>query len=256
MYQDALDDNNKTKDGYEAKVIDLEERLLAERKENESLKERNDILYKLGDGYIKQVEGKQTKSMQDKNNKNNGQAQSVVNPDGSGIAEIVVISEDNDSASFSTQRMRGFKKSPRNTIEPARTDTNQTPRPVSDFSNDTIRHNDVRNDNNNDNDDRPSNKYCHYFVNKGVCKFEENTGRVCKFLHKVAPMCREGLSCSRSKCMFSHPKPNGNQVPFLRNLSNFPPLMNPWGMMPQWMQQSTGQNTVNPWIWNQRQENQ
>ena len=45
-------------------------------------------------------------------------------------------------------------------------------------------------------------KYCHFFVNRGSCKF----GSRCKFDLATAPMCRAGLSCRISLCMFSHPQ--------------------------------------------------
>ena len=49
-------------------------------------------------------------------------------------------------------------------------------------------------------------RFCHYFVNQGKCLFEERTGKKCQFLHEQAPMCNSGMSCTRNKCMFSHPK--------------------------------------------------
>ena len=42
-----------------------------------------------------------------------------------------------------------------------------------------------------DNDNRTSisrGKYCHHFVNQGICRYEERTGEKCKFEHKMAPM--------------------------------------------------------------------
>ena len=54
-------------------------------------------------------------------------------------------------------------------------------------------------------------QYCHYFVNKGYCRFEERTGTKCRFEHLQAPMCSFGTSCNRFKCMYSHPKVPSSQ---------------------------------------------
>ena len=95
-------------------------------------------------------------------------------------------------------------------------------------------------------------RYCYYFVNTGRCRFEENTGKQCKFEHKQAPMCRSGINCTRPKCMFSHPKINGNSH-FLGNMrppTTFMPwqMINPWipGPQTQYQLQSNPQDP----IWN------
>ena len=104
-------------------------------------------------------------------------------------------------------------------------------------------------------------KYCHYFVNKGRCNYEERSGLKCKFEHKVAPMCNFGISCSRIKCMFSHPKINGNSgnngnTGFLGNSRSFPTMMNPWQMVNPWMTAPQGQFPPNPWISQGKQNSQ
>ena len=88
-------------------------------------------------------------------------------------------------------------------------------------------------------------KYCHYFVNQGHCRYEERSGLKCKFEHKVAPMCNFGISCSRTKCMYSHPKVNGSNT-FLGNARSPTPMMNPWQLMNPWMTPPT-QFHPNPW---------
>ena len=62
-------------------------------------------------------------------------------------------------------------------------------------------------------------RYCHFFSNFGYCKFEEEQGRKCKFIHKKAPICKYDGKCNREKCMFSHTKKQAinmsSQRPFL-----------------------------------------
>ena len=58
-------------------------------------------------------------------------------------------------------------------------------------------------------------RYCHYFSN-GKCNFEEWTGKKCIFEHTKAPSCKYDGSCTREKCMFSHPNKSGQKSkPFL-----------------------------------------
>ena len=95
------------------------------------------------------------------------------------------------------------------------------------------------------NDSRYKGRYCHYFVNQGHCKHEERTGSRCKFEHKPAPMCNFGTSCSRIKCMFSHPKIPGSQTAHTAN-TFLGPAMSPWNMMNPWMNQATN-HFPTPW---------
>jgi hypothetical protein len=63
-------------------------------------------------------------------------------------------------------------------------------------------------------------RYCHYFSN-GSCNFEQKTGKKCNFEHKKAPTCKYDGTCSREKCMFSHPTQNVSQGIFLEK-KHFP----------------------------------
>ena len=98
-------------------------------------------------------------------------------------------------------------------------------------------------------------KYCHYFVNQGRCNFEERTGLKCRFEHKIAPMCNFGISCSRTKCMFSHPKLNGGNNDFLGKSTGYPPMMNPWQTLNPWMNPQN-QFLPNPWNTQRGQQTQ
>ena len=83
-------------------------------------------------------------------------------------------------------------------------------------------------------------QYCHYFTNYGKCHFEEKSGQRCRFSHEVAPMCQASTSCSRVKCMYTHPNVGGRRnTTFLgkseNNMTPWPqmmnPMMNPWNLM-------------------------
>ena len=45
-------------------------------------------------------------------------------------------------------------------------------------------------------------KFCHYYNNNKVCKFEEISG--CMFKHENAPVCKNLKNCRIKKCQFSH----------------------------------------------------
>ena len=45
-------------------------------------------------------------------------------------------------------------------------------------------------------------KFCHYFNNNKICKFEELSG--CMFRHELAPICKKSKNCRIKKCQFSH----------------------------------------------------
>ena len=94
--------------------------------------------------------------------------------------------------------------------------------------------------------------YCHYFSNYGVCSYEERSGNECKYQHsKNVPMCQNGISCSRSKCMYKHPKVTGLKTSFLdRNTRmSHPANQNqPWQVTPPWWGQPSQYMTAGPWI--------
>ena len=104
----------------------------------------------------------------------------------------------------------------------------------------------------NDNDDSVyKGKYCHFFVNQGNCTYSERTGYKCRYEHKKAPMCNFGTSCSRTKCMYSHPKIPGTQT--AQTAQTAPhflgQMMSPWNMVNPWINQGqTHWNIPSPWI--------
>ena len=93
-------------------------------------------------------------------------------------------------------------------------------------------------------------RFCHYFSNFGRCKFEEETGRKCKFIHKKAPTCKFDGRCNREKCMFSHTQNRGQprvQKPsFLkRDYPQWRSPQHPLPPPPAWILQTMCESMVN-----------
>ena len=262
LYHESLEEVNQVKAEYEAKIIHLNENYEGAKIENEALKEKVDILFKLGRSYIDNATKNSNKS--DNKKAEPESSRDITNLDDDN--EVIEVIENNTSRDetlryWTKMKMRGFKRvspttpsisnhtlSPRQNVEslqkqkqpspsvpqqePPRPPPSPGPRPTTDSSTSFVK-----------------GKYCHYFVNTGNCSFEEKTGKKCKFEHKKAPMCLFGINCARPKCQFSHPNFNGN-VNFLGNTrspNNLMPwqMVNPWITSPQYHPQSNFQNY--PW---------
>ena len=271
MFHDSLEEMDKVKKEYEAKLIEANEKYRVTLAENQELKEKVEVLFKLGRSYINS-----------KNDKQNNEETLPVAVADSDSNETVVIededindvnSEDNtveDLRAWTQSKMRGFKRvSPSEpaarsftamipsgrTTRPPETSPSM-PRPTASTSPTPTNLKEKENfnpthpeDNMKKSEERKS-LYCHYFSNYGKCLFEERTGGTCKFLHRNAPMCKNGMSCQRSKCMYKHPNYEGRQTnqTFLEQ-SQFPQrnFCPPWQlpMMNPWISQS--QYPLNPW---------
>ena len=102
-------------------------------------------------------------------------------------------------------------------------------------------------------------QYCHYFVNQGKCLFEERTGEKCRFAHEQAPMCNNGFSCNRSKCMYNHPNIGGSRnmnMNFLDRTGGLQQNLNPWQMMSPWINPNQFQQFQNQWNMGSNQNSQ
>ena len=266
MYHEALEENNKVKSEYEAKLITSNDNYERAQSENEILKEKVDVLFKLGRSYLNNTKHDQEKA-------------AVIEASKPKEIEVVAIVDEKESENldelqaWSVSKMRGFKR-----VNPASNPKHNSPSKSgpSRISNTSKQK---------ENQDRPNfsssetgsrtptsnvasssyeqtgnvssngfrrERYCHYFVNEGKCHYEDRTGLKCKFVHKVAPMCNFGMSCTRKKCMYSHPKLAGTNNHFLdKNYPMMNPGMNIWQMMNPWMQ---NQHPPSPWtnLGNQR----
>ena len=262
MYHESLDEINKVKSEYEAKIIIANENNERLQSENEILKEKVDVLFKLGRSYI--------------NNSNKNHAQDAPE-DKTGSEdpleiEVIPIDEENenldDLQAWTVNKMRGFKRNnPSSEASKVshskqmhtRVTKTQKLRENEETPNNTAsQENSATRSNAHSTGDPPNEvqrrRYCHYFVNQGKCLYEERTGLKCKFEHKVAPLCNFGIRCNRHKCMYSHPK-TATTNNFLGK--NFP-IMNPgpnvWQVMNPWLQ-NQNQFPPNPWITQRYQRN-
>ena len=270
MYQDAQEEANNVKSEYEAKIMEANDRVRTITAENEALKEKVDILFKLGRSYINQKEN--TSSNDHKRvETDNKQALNTSEEE----IETVTIDDNGveDLQTWTQNKMRGFKRTGpssdpvrNNSVGSKKPEQHHIPRPpptitVSSPSSpaapsspsttprQTVDSREVsHNPHKNSHETRMSRspRYCHYFVNYGQCSFEERTGQKCKFEHRQAPMCNSGTSCTKTKCMFMHPKPSENSR---RNnfLGQFIP---PWNIINPWMNQMQTPWNIPPMQWN------
>ena len=254
MFKESDQELKKVKIEYEAKLNEANEKYRAAKAENEELKEKVDVLFKLGRSYINRSEkSKEEEAIQ--NHENN--------------IETVTIDQDDRNESleelqtWTRQKHRGFRRS-----NPSTSPTkNQNIELTSKRSPTTARLLTSSAETSTTSPAPPSSPdptppappqqpsrapgreprtlYCHYFSNYGRCLYEEKTGNKCKFEHGAAPVCQSGASCSRSKCMYKHPNLAGRKItnsqspflyqenrPFLHNQTphNYHPMqmMNPW----------------------------
>ena len=247
LFQESLEEVDKIKSEYTAKVLEANEKYRVTLEENEELKEKVDVLFKLGRSYI------------DKANSDNP---IETNKDKEITEEIVEVetqdpvSENSDLnygdlSAWSTNKFRGFKRiSPSTkaapnkqtkTVTSAKTPPPPQDRPQSSSINERLQDIAMNNpvDEEVQSQPRRSVQYCHFFTNFGKCVFEEKTGQRCKFVHRIAPVCRSGTACTRPKCMYTHPNMGGRMnTNFLEQAPSFHMNTQPWQHMT---------NPVNPW---------
>ena len=265
MYQDSLEEVNQVRGQYEARLVEANDRFRVVKAENEELKEKVDVLFKLVRSYINRKENSDNnKEKTEKKEKTSNNKEDNIETE-----TIEDVIDDEDLSSWTQNKMRGFKRtgpaSPSARSDPKNSPPkNSTPTgtgiPVAPSQTNITNGHPTTSSNTNpqtqqETDSRWSvggrKQYCHYFVNQGRCNYEERTGEKCKFVHEQAPMCKSGLGCNRNKCMYAHPNIGGN-----RNMNNTncleqtrgpQQIMNPWQIINPWMNPSTFQHLQNPW---------
>ena len=263
LLQEALDENNKIKSEYEAKLIDANDKLRVTKTENEELKEKVDVLFKLGRGYINKYERKSSPDVP------NNQVTSEDRIETVDIEEVIIDEGGNeDLQAWTKNKLRGFKRSGPTSKAEIQSNSKQNPKPSKPTSNErtnpaspspaepvgpTPAQPGVQSSENNFRDERPM--YCHYFSNQGKCSYEERNGSRCRFIHGDAPMCQSGAACKRAKCMYKHPNMAGRRTHFLGQKSGIPANLNPWMMMMNpWLNSNPNQMQMpNPWNMDRRQ---
>ena len=259
ILNESLEETNTVKSEYEAKLIDVNEKLRVTKAENEELKERVDVLFKLGRGYINKNENNRIVKAKTSHPTNNHDVILVEETE-----DNIENTEENPSIddlnTWTKNKLRGFKRAaPGAAPEPnsaAKTPSNSPPKsppppppsrtstsPQSSEAN-TRSHEVMRTQGGRI-------MYCHYYSNYGKCLFEEKTGQTCKFAHKNAPICQNGTSCTRNKCMFKHPNTPGRNS-FLSPGPTFP--MNPWQMINPFLNTNQSQYQY-PAMWNTNFQN-
>ena len=239
LYQEALDEVNQVKSEYEAKLITANDKFSVIKAENETLKEKVDILFKLGKSYL------------EKNNNTNKTNKSPEDPD---IIEVLEDDEvekttKDDLMKLAKNKLSGFRKgNPATQSVP----NIKTKIPEQIGKNNTKTNTKTKHpDKDEEEKQKTKDNYCHYFVNWGRCSFEQRTGEKCKFDHKKAPDCKFGSGCKRTKCQYFHRKTQ----PFLGMHQMQPPWKNPWKVpqtIPQtWQNQGRNRHIpawqINPW---------
>ena len=248
LYQDSLDQINNVKSEYEAKLIKANDDYITVKTENEALKEKVEILFKLGRSYIDNCPKK----------KNTKQSEEVQDAHIDEIREVPMTEENDDNVedlqAWTTSKMRGFKRTTpasdsaqkksdppkQSKPKPAPTDPTAptaptSPSPTSSSASPPPPKSNQTTNPEKERSDGGRTLYCHYYSNLGKCLYEERSGNACRFVHKQAPLCQSGTACMRTKCMYTHPNMSGRNT-FLAQSSAPPMNINPWQMM------------MNPWV--------
>ena len=246
MFQDSLEEVDRVKSEYTAKLVDATEKYRVTLKENEELKEKVEIPFKLGRSYIDRAEPVTTNESGEQAQAKHTNASANIDPSEQPEPEADGVE---DLSAWTTNKFRGFRRvSPATSAQPTKENsppkrthpapqptktqqTRQSPGAAPQTVNERLQ-NLARNDfSTSSREASASIQYCHYFTNFGKCFFEEKTGNKCRFEHKVAPMCQSGTACTRPKCMFTHPNTSGRSNTFLGRNMEIQNNMNPWHQM-------------------------
>ena len=236
LYKEALTDAEKNKAENEMKILKLQSEYDRVFSQNIVLEEKHDILYKLAKSYLEN----NSKSSSEDLNEASGS-----NPSHRDEKEVEVVEnrgENNAKEAWNINKLRGFKRK-KSTPTHSTNHIQSVEEPVVHENNDEPPTVSPKSTGQNSGQDQPTNseRYCHYFVNKGHCNYEARSGNKCKYLHKTAPLCKFGVNCSTQKCMFSHPRTKPDQrSPWNQSATNFLDQRNLQSMTNPWL-------ALNPW---------
>ena len=248
LYQESKLEVEKVKAEYKVKLDEALDNFRRVTTENEELKERVDVLFKLGREYI---------------NKYDKDSDQTSRPP---VDETTVGGNENQeqgndrTQGWGRQKYRGF-------IQINSNESRRNLGPINGTGSNISQSKEIRGDLRKENSDfssvensqrkeasdysesryrfsgeeelgrRNNVQYCHFFTNYGRCQFEDKTGRKCRYEHSVAPLCQSGIACNRPKCMYTHPNISGRQTSFLN--TGYPNSMGSYPMM--------NMNMINPW---------
>ena len=252
-YEDLVTELSKTKKDinsmkvdYEIKLNEMNQKFSSAYADNVVLKERNDILFKMSKSYLDKFEKEVDSSKKPTNNQTGviSHLEALVVEREPEVVEVTQIPSESlitagiERPNNNVSVYSSIPFSLPSNINNVPKKTNQEHVTEGQSVNIHLNNNEPSHERN-----ETSNRFCHFFVNYRRCNYEERTGRKCKFIHKAAPLCRNGTNCQRQKCMYSHPQTQG-QKGFLTNQMS---MMNPWQMLPPWIHQPQPQQLTHPW---------
>ena len=199
LFKERQEEFDKEKIDLTSRLNEATEKYTVLMIENEELKEKLDILFRLSRSYL--------------DSRNDGEIEVLQTSDDDNINDQIdtrdtTSKREINEQSWEKQKLRGFRKV-------QKTSTLKTP-PESHIphrkseTENIINRNLIRLASSNSfqptrSHNSENRRFCHYYTNFGYCHYEEQTNRRCRYEHKIAPMCSDGDDCTRTKCMYSHP---------------------------------------------------
>ena len=260
LFQQSQERLSKVKEEYSHKLDEAIDKYATLIQENEELKTKVTILFKLSESYIEKH------NLREINNE--VQTSPTIAPNKEIVSTAVHEGQNQSLASVAQSGTEGQNQPPTSdagtandcggtgsSVEvvhqvrfedhPNNVDTAKTQESA---SNNTIneRLQAIANQNSSEiNEQHKSTRYCHYYTNYDRrCYYEERSGRQCRYVHKMAPLCQNGRSCTKEKCMYSHPKAVG--LTSNQNNNFLPTTVHPNHQL--WGYQTSAIPMVYPWM--------
>ena len=220
LYQESLDSANKAKAEHEARIIKADDDYTRIASQNEALKEKVEVLFKLGRSIIDNRDTSKENNTTALDNALHLDTSTLVATEKGTDVNRETFTDNTAKATkddtWTREKLCGFRK----TKPSGNAVSDAIEVEVNDKAEEAI-------DTNTEHNSEPtsSNRICHYFANSGQCRYEDRTGLKCKFVHKAGsplqkvPLCQYGINCRKLRCTLSHPKINQNW-----NSSGAPPF--------------------------------